>query len=234
MKARSGAERTLWPEIRHMTALAGPVALGELGWMSMAVVDTIMVGGLGAAAIGATGIGGSLFYVFAIFGVGLLFGLDTLVSQAFGRGAREDAHRSLGQGLWIALALTPFIVGVVRRLPLLFTIWGVDPAVSREATPFLLTLSWSTLPLLLYGALRRYLQGIGHVQPVMFTLLSANLINWLGNWILIGGHWGLPRLGVVGSALSTCLARVYMFAAMSIFLIRIERSAGFHFSTVFR
>jgi hypothetical protein len=77
-----------------MLSLAAPVALGELGWMSMSVVDTIMVGGLGPAAIGATGVGGSLFYVFAIFGVGLLFGarrsggLSSLVRP----GAMDRAH----------------------------------------------------------------------------------------------------------------------------------------------
>ncbi len=217
-----------------MLSLAAPVALGELGWMSMSVVDTIMVGGLGPAAIGATGVGGSLFYVFAIFGVGLLFGLDTLVSQSFGRGDREDCHRSLGQALWIALLLVPIIMSVVRSVPFFFPVWGVNPGVSREAIPFLLTLSWSTLPLLLYGATRRYLQGVGHVRPVMFTLISANLINWFANWLLIYGHWGFPRLGVVGSALSTCLARLYMAGLIAVYLIRIEHAAGFRIKTIFR
>ena len=217
-----------------MIALAGPVALGELGWMSMTVVDTIMVGGLGAAAIGATGIGGSLFYVFSIFGIGLLLGLDTLVSQSSGSGDRDDCHHSLGQALWLALVLTPLIMGVVRLVPRLFPIWGVDPGVTAQAVPFLLTLSWSTLPLLLYGALRRYLQGLGHVRPVMFALISANLVNWFGNWLLIAGHWGLPALGVRGSALSTCLARVYMAAALAVSIWWIEKRAGVRPAVIFR
>jgi MATE family multidrug resistance protein len=79
------------------------------------------------------------------------------------------------------------------------------------------------LPLLLYAALRRYLQGIGHVRPVMFTLVSANLINWFFNWLLIAGHWGFPALGVVGSALSTTLARIYMAACLAFFIWWFER-----------
>ena len=94
---------------------------------------------------------------------------------------------------------------------------------SRLAGPFVNALGLGTLPLLLYGAFRRYLQGIGHVRPVMFALISANLINWLCNWLLIYGHWGLPKLGVVGSALSTCLARVYMAAALLFFICWFER-----------
>lgn len=217
-----------------MIALAAPVALGELGWMAMSVVDTIMVGTLGAAAIGATGIGSSLFYVFSIFGIGLLLGLDTLVSQSFGAGDREDCHHSLGQAVWLALALTPLIMAVVAFLPRLFSVWGVDREVTALAVPFLLTLNWSTLPLLLYGALRRYLQGIGHVRPVMVVLISANLVNWLGNWLFIQGHWGMPALGVTGSALSTCVARVYMVVALALSLWWIERNAGVRVASILR
>jgi multidrug resistance protein, MATE family len=190
--------------------LAVPVALGELGWVAMGTVDTIMVGRLGAASIGAIGVGSSAFYTLAIFGFGLLFGLDTLVSQSFGAGDREDCHHSLMQGVYIALFLTPVLMLIYAFMPPFFYLLKINPEVTRLAGPFVRTLSLSTLPLLLYAAFRRYLQGIGHVRPVMFTLISANLINWFFNWLLIAGHWGMPALGVVGSALSTCLARVYM------------------------
>jgi len=95
--------------------------------------------------------------------------------------------------------------------------------VARLAGPFVTTLSLSTLPLLLYAALRRYLQGIGHMRSIMFTLVSANLINWFFNWLLIGGHWGFPALGVVGSALSTTLARIYMAGLLALFIWWFER-----------
>ena len=88
-----------------MLRLAAPVVLAELGWMAMGTVDTIMIGPLGPAAIGATGIGGSLYYSLAIFGVGLLLGLDTLVSQAHGAGDKPDTHHSLAQGVYAALLI---------------------------------------------------------------------------------------------------------------------------------
>jgi hypothetical protein len=65
-----------------MVALAVPVVLSELGWMAMGIVDTIMVGRLGPAAIGAVALGNAVYYTPAICGIGLLLGLDTLVSQA--------------------------------------------------------------------------------------------------------------------------------------------------------
>jgi multidrug resistance protein, MATE family len=220
--------------VRRVITLAVPVALAELGWMAMTVVDTIMIGPLGPAAIGAIGIGNSAFYSFAIFGMGLLLGLDTLVSQAFGAGDREDCHHSLSQGLYLAVFFTIPLMILFAFMPPVFYALGINAEVSKLAGSFLTTLSLSTLPLLLYGALRRYLQGIGHVRPVMFTLISANVINWFFNWLLILGHWGFPALGVVGSALSTCLARVYMALLLAGFIWWFERKSKPGFATLFR
>jgi multidrug resistance protein, MATE family len=211
-------------ELGRMLMLAVPVIFAELGWMSMSVVDTIMVGHLGPAAIGATGVGSSAFYSFAIFGMGLLLGLDTLVSQSYGAGNRRDCHRSLAQGVYIALFTAPLLMLLFAFMPPIFYALGVNAEVSALAGPFVTTLAWGTLPLLLYAAFRRYLQGIGHVRPVMFVLISANVINWFFNWLLIDGHWGLPTLGVTGSALSTCMARVYMAALLAFFIWWFERN----------
>jgi MATE family multidrug resistance protein len=221
-------------EVSRMFGLAVPVALAELGWMSMTIVDTIMVGHLGPAAIGATGIGSSAYYSFAIFGMGLLLGLDTLVSQSYGAGDRGDCHHSLAQAIYLALLLTPLLMTLFAFMPPMFHAFGVNEQVSVLAGPYLTTLSWSTLPLLLYGACRRYLQGVGQVRPVMLVLLSSNLVNWLGNWLLIDGHWGLPALGVPGSAMSTCFARLYMAASLAAFIWWLERGAEPRFVDLIR
>jgi MATE family multidrug resistance protein len=71
-------------------------------------------------------------------------------------------------------------------------------------------LNWGTFPLMLYFAVRRYLQGVALVQPVMFALVSANLINLFGNWVLIYGRLGFPAMGTDGSAWATFAARLYM------------------------
>jgi MATE family multidrug resistance protein len=230
----SSATPDLRADVRRVISLAIPVVLAELGWMTMTVVDTIMVGPLGPAAIGAIGVGNSAFYSFSIFGMGLLLGLDTLVSQAFGAGDRADCHHSLSQGVYLALFITAPLMVLFAFMPPMFYALGINAEVSRLAGAFVSTLSFSTLPLLLYGAFRRYLQGVGHVRPVMFTLISANLINWFFNWLLIQGHWGLPPLGVVGSALSTCLARLYMAALLAGFIWWFEREQQPGFRNVFR
>ena len=96
-----------------MVTLAVPVVLSELGWMLMGVVDTIMVGRLGPAAIGAVALGNAVCYTPSIFGMGLMLGLDTLVSQAYGRNDHDECHRWLAQGVYLAsIAAVPIMVGL--------------------------------------------------------------------------------------------------------------------------
>jgi MATE family multidrug resistance protein len=222
----SGNLSRLRRELRALLALAIPVILSELGWVAMGIVDTIMVGRLGPGAIGAVGISSASYYAPALFGIGILLGLDTVVSQAWGRRDFHVCHQWLAQGVYLVLAYTPFAMAGIAAVPLLFAAFRINPAVSGDAAVYLRILNLGTLPLLIYAAFRRYLQGVGRVRPVTFTLVSANLINWGGNWALIYGHLGLPAMGLKGSAVSTCLARVYMAAVLVFFAWQHERRRG--------
>ena len=98
-----GQARAEWRrELGAMVKLAVPVVLSELGWMVMGVVDTIMVGRLGPAAIGAVALGNAVCYTPSMFGMGLMLGLDTLVAQAYGRKDHDECHRWLAQGVYLA------------------------------------------------------------------------------------------------------------------------------------
>src|SRR5688500_7896118 len=193
-----------------MFSLALPVVMAELGWMTMGLVDTLMVGRLGPEAIGAVGIGTSLFMGVCIFAMGLLLGLDTLVSQAFGAGRLNDCHRWLVHGVVLSLLLSAPITLIVLALSAALVGWGLHPDVLRLTQPYLTALAWSIPPLLLYAAFRRYLQGMGVVRPVMVALVVANVLNVVVNWILIFGHLGAPAMGVRGSAWATVVARIVM------------------------
>jgi MATE family multidrug resistance protein len=206
--------------------MALPVVLSELGWMAQGVVDTIMVGRLGPAAIGAVAVGNAVFYSPSLFGIGLLLGLDTVVAQAYGRKDFDDCHRWLAQGIYLAAAISPILMIVVFFASFGYAHFGITPEVAAPAASYLRVLLWSILPLLIYGAGRRYLQGVGQVRVITLTYVGANLLNWGGNWALIYGHLGFPAMGVRGSALSTVVARILMAASMIGFAWRYERKRG--------
>jgi MATE family multidrug resistance protein len=206
-----------------MLRLAVPVVLAELGWMSMGLVDTIMVGPLGPAAIGAAGIGTSIHMAFAIFGMGLLLGLDTLVSQAYGARDLRECHRWLFQGLALGAAISiPLTAGCLALLVAIPWL-GFHPQVMPLLQGYFAVIVWSTLPLLIYAALRRYLQGMHAVAPVTFALVSANLVNAIANWALIYGHLGFQPMGVPGAAWATVLSRVYMVTVLAVAVVAYDR-----------
>ncbi|KAA6464608.1 MATE family efflux transporter [Acidobacteria bacterium AB60] len=213
-------------ELRAMVALAVPVVLSELGWMAQGVVDTIMVGKLGPAAIGAVALGNAVYYTPSLFGIGLLLGLDTLVSHAYGRRDHEACHHWLAQGVYLACIVSPPLTVLLIAASYAFRHVGITAEVAGPAAGYLRILSLSTLPLLLYGGARRYLQGVGQVRVVTVTFVVANLLNWAGNWIFIYGKLGMPALGVNGSAWSTVVARISMAVALIGFAWRYERSRG--------
>jgi MATE family multidrug resistance protein len=173
-------------------------------------VDTVMVGPLGPEAIAATGLGNGVFIAIAIFWMGLLLGLDPLVSQAYGAGRLAYCRTLLHQGLWLALFLSPLVMLLNGLAYATIGWWGLNPAIEALARPYFAVINISSLPLLVYAAFRRYLQGIHVVRPIMIALLTANLVNVAANYALIYGHFGLPALGVPGSALATTISRIYM------------------------
>src|SRR5580704_8038815 len=211
-----------------MLRLALPLILAELAWMSMGIVDTMMVGHMpnSAEAIGGASLAGIIFSVAGIFGIGLLMGMDTLVSQSFGAGNTEDCNKSLWNMVYLTLPLAPVLMGLVEISLYYLHRFGINAGVESVAEPYMQVLLWSMLPLLLYSGCRRYLQGVDDVKPVPFVLISANVINAAGNWLLIYGKFGLPAMGTQGSALSTVIARIYMAAAMFFFVIRYDRRTG--------
>lgn len=197
-----------------MLKIAVPVVLAELGWMTMGVVDTIMVGPLGPEAISAAGVGNSMHIAFAIFGMAVMLGLDTLVSQAYGARDIRACHRWFFDGLTLAgvmaVPIMLILVGVWFAIPVL----GFHGAVRPLLESYFGVMILSTPFLLAYAVCRRYLQGMHAAMPVMFALITANMINAAANWVLIYGHFGFPALGIQGAAWATVISRAYMLFSL--------------------
>ena len=206
-------------EIKPMLRLAWPVVVSELGWMAMVVVDTMMVGRISAEAIGAVSLGAAAVHAVSVFGVGLLLGLDPLVSQAWGARRVRDCHHLLVQALYISVALSPLLMGLVWLYTPLLETFGVDRQIEALARPYMEAVTWSILPLMLFTALRRYLQGMGLVGWVMVVLVSANLINVAANWIFIFGNLGFSPMGATGAGWATFASRTYMFLALAAYVM---------------
>jgi MATE family multidrug resistance protein len=233
-----------WTHIRSelppLVRLAIPLIAGELGWVSMSLVDTVLLGrGPNAAlAMAAAALAQVLFNTLC-FGVGgVLLGLDALISQALGARQQEEANRWLLHGLVMAVALSVLLLAAFAFGPLLLVQLPVDHAILAQAIPAMTGLNYGTLPLLLYFTLRRYLQAANHGRPIAFALISANVVNAAGDWLLIFGHrWHgmtIPAYGVLGSSWSTSFARLYLMAVLLVAVWWLNRRHNYGLGAVFR
>jgi len=225
-------------QTRPVLALALPLILAEVGWMFMAVTDTIMVGHLPhpALTISAAALAQVLYNTLA-FGIGgVLLGLDTYLSQAHGAGEIDNANRWLFHGFLLAAILSALLYAVIAAASIALGHMPVNPAILRQSVAFLKALNLSTPALMLYLTLRRYLQAFNHVRPIAIALVSANLINALGDWLLLfPHHWtllSLPGYGVTGAAFSTTISRYYLFALLLAALWWVNRRHGYGLLTM--
>ena len=211
-------------ELPALLHLAIPLIAGELGWIAMSVIDTIMVGRLDHSAVNmaAAALAQVIFNTLA-FGIGgILLGLDTLISQAFGGKQLPQANRWLLHGLVLAVGLSAALATLLTLAPALLLHLPVDHNILAIAVPAMRGLNYGTLPLLLYFTLRRYLQAANHGRSIAFALISANVINASVDWLLMYGHrfhlagltLAIPAFGVLGSAWSTSFSRLYLMAVL--------------------
>jgi len=231
-------------ELPPLLRLALPLIAGELGWVSMSLVDTVMLGHLpnSALAMSSSALAQHLYNTFCFGVAGILLGLDSLISQALGANERHAANRWLIHGLLMALALAALLIGIFAVSPSLLLHLPVDHAILAGSIPAIEGLNYGTLPLLLTFTLRRYLQAAHHARPIAFGLISANLVNIAGDWLLIFGHrWhiaghtlAIPAFGVTGSAWSTSFARLYMFAIYAGSLWWLDRRHNYGIRSVTR
>jgi MATE family multidrug resistance protein len=204
-------ESELWQLIK----LAGPIALAQAGYALMGLVDTAVVGRLGAAPLGAVGLANGLFFAIAVMGIGATMGLDPLFAQALGAGDQKRAQELVWQGLWLSLAVTLALALPIALLPFLLEPAGIAPDVARDGRLFLWLRLPGLWPMLAFAALRSYLQAAQRTHALVFAVLIANVANLLLDIGLVFGKAGLPALGAPGSALSTSFCSLVQLAVVA-------------------
>jgi MATE family multidrug resistance protein len=194
-------------ELRATLRLAAPVVLVQLGSMLMGVVDTLMVGHLSAEALASAALAHIIVITVLMFGVGILQALDPLISQAFGAGDAGGVADHLQRGLVMAAALSLPISLLMLDTRGALALVGQQPEVIDGAAGYIRAVAWGNLPFFLFTVVRLTLQAQSIVRPAAMAMVVGNVVNVIVNYSLIFGKFGMPALGVVGSAYSTALSR---------------------------
>jgi MATE family multidrug resistance protein len=212
-------------EIRALAHLAVPLALASAAQSLMGLVDTAVVGRAGAEPLAGTGLGNVLFFAVTVLGMGLMMGLDPLVSQAVGAGDARRARHLLWQGAWLALGVGTALALPLAFAPFLLVPGGIEPGVAAQAAGYL----WARLPglpaLLFFFGARAYLQAVGRPRAVLASAVLANVANLLLDLLLVFGgssypEWTgplrrVPAMGATGAGVATTLATLLQAAHLA-------------------
>lgn len=201
-------------EFRSLLRLALPIVTVQVGLMLMGVVDTLMVGRVSAAALAAVALGNIYFFSIAAFGMGVLFALDPVISQAVGARDHRSIARGLQRGLILAAVLTAFSLIPLLAVGPLIRLLGQPDDVVPMATGYVHAATPGILAFFAFVVLRQTLQAMDRVRPIVFAILMANVVNVVLNWTLVFGRWGFPAMGPVGTGWASTLSRWTMLAAL--------------------
>ncbi|GAB3689991.1 MATE family efflux transporter [Spirosoma flavus] len=211
-------------ELLDTVRLSVPIIIAQLGVVLMGVTDNLFVGRLlGSVPLGAAGLANSLSFLMSSIGVGGLSVVAALVSKSRSQGDPASINRFFRAGIRVALLLSFILGGLSVLLAFNFDLFGQTPNVTQLARDFMLILSASLLPLLIFVAARQLCDGLRYPRVAMTITLSALLVNALLNYVLIKGIGPFPELGLMGSATATLLSRTFMAGAMLAYIYRAQR-----------
>jgi len=224
---------------RHITStlnLAYPVIIGQLGVIMMGVVDSLMVGRIGAAPLAAAALGSSLTFIVIIIGLGLSMAVTPLVAIAVGAKKYEDCGVYFRQSLLINTVFSIIITVLIFFVADLIRYFDQPVEVQLQAQSYMKIIGLSSMPLMLFSTYKQFIEGLSVMRPAMIITLLANIINAFANWILIFGNLGFPALALNGAGWATFSSRLFMALAMMGFVMNNkffnDYDVSFHFKSI--
>ena len=192
-------------ELGAILRLAGPLIASQLAHMLMLLTDTVMMAKISPEALAGGGLGASSYSFVSIFCIGVIAAVGTLVSIRHGAGDSEGATRLTQAGLWLAWAMALVAGLLLWNLKPILLLFGQTASNVEAASQFLLALPFALPGYLSFMALRGFTSALGRPAPVMVISLIGTVANFVLNYALIEGLFGLPKLGLMGIGLVTAI-----------------------------
>ena len=222
--------------IKSTITLAYPVIIGQLGFIMMGVVDSIMVGEIGAVPLAGASLGNSLFILIFIIGLGVAMSVTPLIAILVGAERFSECGVYFRQSLIVNMSLGFILMSVTFFCSDFFEYLNQPHEVAIQASSYTKIVALSILPAMLFHTYKQFIEGFSIMKPAMIIAITANIINVFGNWVFIYGNLGMPALGLNGAGLSTFSSRVFMVLAI-IFYVKNKESfkvydLNFHFRNI--
>lgn len=195
----------VWPEIKKLSLLTGPILIAQLTQMLMSVVDTLMAGRVGASDLAAVAVGGSIWTPATLLVFGFALALAPVISHAHGAGEYKRMANMLQQGFYTCCISALLVVALIYLAPFFLNMMDVEEEFRRKTLDYLSYILWGTPGLVLYMVLRNFCEGLSHTMPSLVIGVIGLLINIPANYIFIYGSFGAPALGGAGAGVASAL-----------------------------
>ena len=195
-----------------------PVIGSQLAQIAMNFVDTVMAGNLGARALAAIAVGGSLWMIVAIFIMGMMMAVTATVAHLFGAQKKPEVGQFVRQALWLGQGLALICFLLVRSAdPILYWL-EIDAEIIPITLGYVDAITWGLPALCGFIVLRYSSEGVSMTRPAVFIGLIGLVANILGNYVFMYGRLGVPAMGAVGCGWASALVMWIMFLSMTAYV----------------
>ena len=208
---------------KELFRLGLPIIIGQIGIIFVSFADTIMVGQHGTADLGAASFVNNMFNLAIIFATGFSYGLTPIVGRLFGGNEKKSIGNTLRNALFANGCIALLLMAAMGILYLNIGNLGQPEELLGLMRPYYLVLLMTMPFIMLFNAFKQFADGITDTKTSMWILLTGNVLNIAGNYILIFGKLGLPELGLLGAGISTLISRMAMLAIFMYIFFRSKR-----------
>ena len=208
---------------KELFRLGLPIIIGQIGIIFVSFADTLMVGRHGTDDLGAASFVNNMFNLAIIFATGFSYGLTPIVGKLFGSNQKREIGTTLKNALLANSAIALLLIAVMGVLYLNIGNLGQPEELLGLMRPYYLVLLMTMPFIMLFNAFKQFADGITDTKTPMWILLTGNVLNIAGNYMLIFGKCGMPELGLLGAGIATLLSRMAMLAIFMFIFFRSKR-----------
>jgi MATE family multidrug resistance protein len=199
------------PHYKAILRLGVPIMLGQLGVIIVGFADNIMVGYHSTSELAAASFVNNFFVLTFVFGLGFSYGLTPIIGTLFSEKNFGKAGEILKNSL-----LTNFLLSIVICALMIFFLYNIHwLGQPEELMEYIVPYYWIQIVsvpfVLMFNSFKQFSDGTTDTVTPMWVMLTCNLLNIIGNYVLIYGHFGFPELGLMGAGISTLSSRVISF-----------------------
>lgn len=201
----SNAQTGVWPEVRKLSLLTGPILIAQLTHMLMSVVDTLMAGRVSPVDLAAVAVASSIWTPANLLIFGFAMALAPIISHAHGAGARRSMANQLQQGFYTCAISGLLVVALIQLAPMFLNLMDVEDEFRQITLDYLRYILWGTPGLVLYMVLRNFCEGLSHTMPSLVIGFIGLLINIPANYTFMHGALGIQAMGGAGAGIASAL-----------------------------